>query len=432
MKVKISLLFALLMASAVMGSGVGYSKLYLFHIVLVGIFLSCLLVVGGGSKLSSFKITNEKSLWIFYLMFIWYAFSTLWSINPLYSVQYLFYIFIGFAIVLLMNFYIVDLHKFLDVFGVLKFFFVLALLIALLEAFTPFRLPTSPYSDYAVIFGRKGTDFIEFESEVQALIRTAPTSFWGNPNNMAVAMVLMLPFFLLCNRHVYKYAGVLAIFIVIVMAGSRGVFISFVFCLFAYLIIKNSLNIFFIFFIASASVIFAPSLIDSLKNSDNHRISEIAGTGEVLYTYLFQNDDSSGSIGVRQQLISNGMEALWESNGLGVGGGGSLEVQERLGGVGGKEVGSMHNFWVEILVDAGVLFFVLFMTWYFVIIWKLYKIYKKTKEIIYRYQAGALCIAMLIFLIAAVSASSVIYFFPMWLMFGMSTSLIRIYSAQRL
>jgi O-antigen ligase len=125
------------------------------------------------------------------------------------------------------------------------------------------------------------------------------------------------------------------------------------------------------------------------------------------------------------------MDALWASNGLGIGGGGSLEVQEKFGGVGGK-VASMHNFWIEILVDAGVLFFVLFMTWYFVIIWKLYKIYKKAKDLIYRYHAGVVCFGMLIFLIAAVSASSVIYFFPMWLMFGMSTSLIRIYRTQRL
>jgi teichuronic acid biosynthesis protein TuaE len=431
MKIKISFLFALLMASAVMGSSVGYSKLYLFHIVLVGILLSCLLVFGWRGELKSFKTTNEKSLWIFNLMFLWYAFSILWSINPAYSFQYLFYIFIGLAIVLLMNFYIVNLNKFLDVFRVLKFFFVLALLIALLEAFTPFRLPTSPYSDYAVFFGRKGTDFIEFESEVQALIKTTPTSFWGNPNNMGVAMVLMLPFFLLSNRPLYKYTGVFAIFIVIVMAGSRGVFIAFVLGLLSYLVIKNAFNIFFILLIVSAGLIFAPNLIGSLKNSDNPRVSAMAATGEILYVYLFEKSDSLGSVGARQQLISNGIDALWTSNGLGVGGGGSLEVQERLGGVGGK-VASMHNFWVEVLVDAGVLFFALFMTWYFVIIWKLYKIYKKSKEFIYRYHAGALCVAMLIFLIAAVSASSVIYFFPMWLMFGMSTSLIRIYRTQRL
>jgi teichuronic acid biosynthesis protein TuaE len=360
MVIKTSNLFALLMASAVMGSGVGYSKLYLFHVVLIVLFLWCLLVPEGRSQVESFKITDEKYLWIFYLMFFWYAFSILWSINIYYSYQYIFYICIGFAVVLLMNFYIDDVEKFLEIFNVLKFSFIVALIIALIEAFSPFRLPTSPYSEYAVIFGRESIEFNDFESEVQALIRTAPTSFWGNPNNMAVAMVLMLPYFLLINRPIYKYAGGLAILIIIIMAGSRGVFIAFILGVLTYLMIKNKFNILLILLIGSQIVIFGPNLNDTFKNSDNQRISDIAGTSEVLYNYLFQKDDGNDSIGVRQQLISNGMDALWESNGLGVGGGGSLEVQERLGRIDG-EVSSMHNFWVEILVDAGVLFFLLFV-----------------------------------------------------------------------
>jgi teichuronic acid biosynthesis protein TuaE len=330
-----------------------------------------------------------------------------------------------------MNFYITDIHKFLDVFRVLKYSFLLALFIAALEAFTPFRLPTSPYSVYAEFFGRNSVDLVDFENHVQALLRSAPTSFWGNPNTMAVAIVLMLPFFFLTSCVTYRISGVCSILIVVAMAGSRGALIAFIFGLVAYLFIKNAYNILSLFLTVSAIVFFLPNLIDPLKESSSHRISEMARTGEALYIYLLDEDANLGSLGVRQQLISNGMNALWLTNGVGVGGGGSVEIQERLGGVGYKKVSSMHNFWIEVLVDAGIVFFALFMLWYVTVTWRLYRIYKITKDFIYKYHAGALCIAMVIFLIAAVSASSVIYFLPMWLMFGMSTSLIRVYRSQR-
>lgn len=58
--------------------------------------------------------------------------------------------------------------------------------------------------------------------------------------------------------------------------------------------------------------------------------------------YLFEERTSTDSIGVRQTLIRNGLEALKKSHHIGVGGGGSVAVQENIGGVAGKTF-SMHN-----------------------------------------------------------------------------------------
>ena len=128
-------------------------------------------------------------------------------------------------------------------------------------------------------------------------------------------------------------------------------------------------------------------------------------------------------------MIQNGLDALWDSGGLGVGGGASVAVQEKLGGVAGK-LTSMHNFWVEILVDAGVFFFILFMSWYLALCLRLYRIYSHSKEYFFRYHSGALFISMMLFLVAAVSASTVIYLLPMWLMFGLALALISIYKSE--
>ena len=87
----------------------------------------------------------------------------------------------------------------------------------------------------------------------------------------------------------------------------------------------------------------------------------------------------------------------------------------------------MHNFWVEILVDGGVLFFLVFMAWYVFIIFKLYTIGIHTKHNKYKYYSQSLFLSMVSFLPGAISASSVIYELPMWILFGFSIANINNY-----
>ena len=431
MTLKLSSLLLFLFATAVLGSGIGYSKLYLFHIALVLFAISFVYYISMHDKQMTLRWPKNGFIYFLYFMFSYYALSILWSIEPLYTLRYLFYLLVGTSIVFLMNAYINDRQKYVSVFKVLSIFFIIAIIIALLEAFTSFRLPTSPFSDYATLFGRKATDYMGFESTVQALIKSVPTSFWGNPNNLAVAMVLILPFFLMHKKMLVKVVGAFAILIIIAMAGSRGAFLAFVFGLGLYFFIKGLHYWLPMLVVVFVGVLLFANNIESLKNSDNKRIAELAWTGDVLYTYLFEKEESMNSIGSRQLLIQNGLDALWDSGGLGVGGGASQAVQEQLGGIAGK-LASMHNFWIEVLVDAGVVFFIFFMTWYVMLTYKLYRVYKKTKDRFYRYHSGALFISMMAFLVAAVSASSVIYLLPMWLMFGSSIALISLYKKERL
>lgn len=431
MTLKLSSLLLFLFATAVLGSGIGYSKLYLFHIALVLFTISFFYYISIHGKQLTLRWPKSRFIYFFYFMFSYYALSILWSIEPLYTLRYLFYLLVGISIVFLMNAYIGDRQKYLSVFKVLSIFFILAIVIALFEVFTSFRLPTSPYSDYAALFGRKGADFLEFESSVQSLIKSAPTSFWGNPNNFAVVMVLILPFFLMHKKTLVRVIGAFTILIVIVMAGSRGGFLAFLFGIGLYFFIRG-LHYWLpmILAIIVGLLLFANN-IEVLKNSDHHRVAQMAWAFDAAYLYLFDKEESLNSIGSRQLLIQNGLNALWDSGGLGVGGGASQAVQEQLGGEAGK-LGSMHNFWIEVLVDAGVAFFIFFMTWYLLLTYRLYRVYKKSRDRFYRYHGGALFISMMAFLLAAVSASSVIYLLPMWLMFGFAIALISLYKKERL
>lgn len=428
MSLSLHRIFLLLMASAVMGSGVGYSKVYLYHLI-----FSCFLFIWTFHSIRNRQRTLywPKNNFIYFLVFffLWYVLSIFWSLDTLYAVTYIYYLFIGVSLVFLICAYTNSRERYIAVFKTLAIVSIIALILGLLESFTSFRLPTSPYSDYATLFGRKGTDFSEFESDIQALIKSAPTAFWGNPNNLAVAMVLLVPFFLMQNKKIFKLIGIFSVLLIILMTGSRGTFISFLLGLFVYIFLRGVKFWAPLFITGIFFSIFVFNNIDVLKSSDNKRISELASTGEILATYLFESSISEGSIGSRQQLIKNGLDALEKTGGWGVGGGGSIAVQEQIGGVAGKLL-SMHNFWIEVLVEAGVLVFGFFMIWYISLALKLLKIYKSTKNSFYRYQSGSLFLAFAIFAIAAVSASSVIYFFPMWIMFGLSIALISIHKKE--
>jgi len=169
------------------------------------------------------------------------------------------------------------------------------------------------------------------------------------------------------------------------------------------------------------------SSTESLKTSENAKVREIASSFDVLMLYLDESTDSADSIGVRQQLIINGLVALKSSNYLGVGGGGSMAVQEAYGDIQGYNLTSMHNFWIEMLVEGGVFFTFIFFLWYLYIVTKLYLIGISTEHIKLKYYSQALFLSMVAFLPGAVSASSVIYVFPMWIMFGFAIATINNY-----
>jgi len=408
--------------SIVLGSGVGYGHLYLFHIALMILFLSWLFFSFYGR---SACIVKPRSCYFYFFvcMICWYSLSLVWSIAPLYTLRYLVYIALGFSVVFVVTVWSKNEERYQSIFNIIKWVFILEICIALLESFTPFRMPTSPYSEFAYVFNRKGTDFDIFSDDVISLIKSAPTGFLGNPNNLAVVMVTILPFFLFDKRLMVKLLGLSAILVIVVSTGSRGAFIALLFGVIVYFFVKN--KFFFIAISVFAILVFSTlsMSIEPLKNSGNKRIAEMAYAGDVLLAFLMDSDDSGGSISVRKQLILNGLNALKQTNGLGVGGGGSQAVQERLGGVNGK-ITSMHNFWIEILVDAGVLFFLFFVIWYVLISLELYFIYKRTKNVFYRYHSGALLVSFATFSVGCISASSTIYLLPMWLMFGLAIALI--------
>ena len=146
-------------------------------------------------------------------------------------------------------------------------------------------------------------------------------------------------------------------------------------------------------------------------------------TIEALNLYLKGEIDIGGSIKWRRELIDNGLNAFYSSYGLGLGAGGTVANQEIMGPVDGRFT-SMHNFWIELLVEGGVFVAIIISFWVSSLIYKLFIISRRSTDYNIKYYSQSLFLSITTFIPAAISASSTIYFFPMWIMFGFAISVI--------
>lgn len=413
------------LVSAVIGVSISYSKIYLFHISYLSLFIYLLINIKK-YQIKNTIIANYKYLLFFVFFLLWYSISILWTISPtMYAFKYLVYIVLGLSIVSVLVIFIDSKDKLNIVFKSLGFIFIVEIILSLLETLPNFRLPISPHSSIVEYFGREGNNIIT--------MFTVPTGFNWNHNDFSVVMVLILPFFLFHKNIIIKLLFTLCISYLVFKTGSRGGLLSLLFILGLYFITNKKR-----FFIMLITLIIVSFTIfqSSYKNKVITKISALYGT---MNTFLVDTKSATGSILIRQRLIINGLDALKESQYLGVGIGGNIEVQKRLGGV-YKNLGendfehisrretpiySMHSFLIEILVDAGLVFFTIFMAWYFYIIYTLYKMTKINDESL-QYFAKASIFSMFAFVLGSVTPSSMIYMLPMWILFGFALSVIKV------
>jgi teichuronic acid biosynthesis protein TuaE len=337
--------------------------------------------------------------------------------------MYLFYLLCGISIVLVIIYHAVTLENLNRIFKVLAIMFVIEIILSLLETFNILRLPISPYSSWVKYFGRESALNSELPVKVQKIFSETPTGFQWNQNNLAIVMNILLPFFLFAKSVRIKVLGVITIFIVVYATDSRGNLVTFFFIIAIYLGTLNKYRFFYRFF-AVLLIIFS---ITIGFNFSKLKSNQIVDSFKSINTFLNTRVIEKNSLGQRQRYIYNGLVALKNSHGLGVGAGNSGNAEYHKDVVGNSPRISMHNFWIEVLVDSGVIFALLFYSWYIYITLSLYRIYRRSlPDSVIRYYSIASALSLLGFVIGSVSGSSVIYDFPMWILFGFSIAVINI------
>ncbi|HAW50938.1 MAG TPA: hypothetical protein DCX54_01225, partial [Flavobacteriales bacterium] len=174
-------LYYAFLLSAAIGCGISYSKVYLFHLLLVA---TAMYITYENRRILVFPILESKFHRFFFAFVSWYTLSLLWSSDPLDSVKYVLIVYMCSFLSLFIIYYgrlegVV--HK---MFKLFSFIFILEIIFSLLEIFTDFRLPISPYSDILSYFGREfhlSEKYTPYQIEI---LKNSATGFEWNMNNL--------------------------------------------------------------------------------------------------------------------------------------------------------------------------------------------------------------------------------------------------------
>jgi teichuronic acid biosynthesis protein TuaE len=442
-------LFYLMIAFALLGPTLGVPvtegfNLTFFRIVFV-------LLVGG----IIMRLAMQKSLETYYMYPVrWYAafflfwfvyglISLTWAVSLGDGIRYLFFLGMMMPLALSFPFFIHSEPNFWKTQRVLFWVFAVIIYFAVIESITLIHLPSSRAF---------GTD--------QATV----TSVFTNQNDLATCITLGLPFlatalFMLDLSRKHKIlvycTGVLALY-ALLATGSRS-------------------NTFFALPLAALVLIFLiPQVIDRKKLTGKNIAKGIAA---VLAALLIANtlsaaflseearqqartklastlgflldinrgswsvedgdkDVVSGETGqsatVRKYLILNGLKFLQKSHYMGVGPGNIEPLMKNAPKV--NKV-NMHNWWAEVLVNFGVIIFVLYMSLYFWMLWRLFKLarLKNSSGIspVIRWGAASCLAALTGYFFGGMAPSTAIHFTPMWICYGIGLAVIALGENQK-
>jgi teichuronic acid biosynthesis protein TuaE len=442
-----------------------YKSVYAFHIVLIINILwwAAYAVKERRDFVNLIRSAIQPTKTIAYLSVFWlaapfwFAFEMLYCESKMAALQHLIILSFGASLVGLSILNLKTLDDFKQIFRLTAIVGGLNIAIGLAESAGIFRYPIGSLSRINSVFGYKDefwngltTAFhgslispspsLNYEATLAGAytrISTIPTGWQWNPNDYALFLLLLFPFFIFTKNKIAHIIGIFSIFLLTVMAGGRLVFIGLVVATLAAAV--------------SYSLSKAPSLTKAIRpmllpvllslfiatNGFTLAGKYFWQSNEMAFLYkkempqkstnLLSQKIATNSINVRKSLTIAGFSTLKKQYGIGVGGGNMAVLLQQKGGIGASHITKLHNFWLELLVEGGVLFAMAFGLWFAFLLKFLYKIIQKntTKSTMY-YYAISTFIALIGLIIGGIAPSSLLYYLPMYALFGWSLALVRL------
>lgn len=418
-------------ASSFLGLGISFGPVYLSHVLLAGTLavLVAELFRRRGKLVLPKPATN---LHLFLAVMVgWYLFTALWSPNKLASLRYVFYLAYGSCITLAVVAYARTGRRLLGTVNVLLVLLGVEMAIALLEAFTPFRYPISPQSPLAVFFGREMLlQPWALSQRTLEVVTSYPTGFRWNPNNLATVLNLFMPFLLMRREYWLKLAGSLAVLIVVVMTSSKINLMAWLLVVILYAVFfsrRRGLYAAMLALGSALSLLSAPLAAEALAGRIPQSLNEALHTWEYVGRFFSEERYVGDSVTLRRRYLENGLAAIAASHGLGVGAGCAGEEAFQPGAVDpGAVRASLHNYWLEMAVDGGLVFAGIFWAWYAVLIKRLLRLRARSGEPTLSYLASASALSLIGLIVAAVGASSMVYEPALWLVYGISIAAVNL------
>ncbi|HVG99836.1 MAG TPA: O-antigen ligase family protein [Miltoncostaeaceae bacterium] len=298
--------------------------------------------------------------------------------------------------------------------------FVLACLIAVAEVVTGLHLPTFRQ-------GREGRT---------GLIGVG--SLFGNQNNFATYLSLSLPYLLVLPvvfrdvrlRMVGYIGGGVALLFILATGSKSGLVAAGLVILGLLVLIGTDRRARGRLVVAAgvaalAVLLVVPALLGvGPVELDQRTITKLdfGILGQQLET-------QEGSGGVRSSLLDDGLGLVAETDGLGVGAGNAETHVRSLADFPG--VANLHNWWLEVLVNGGIVGFALSLLFYLTLLRRQVRTARRSRDPFVRYLALSGALALIGWILGSIGPSTAIHFAPMWIVFGLSMGALVLWQRER-
>ena len=252
------------------------------------------------------------------------------------------------------------------------------------------------------------------------------TSLFGNQNNFATYLSLTLPYFL-CLPIVFRDARLIALGAVggavtlaaLLFTGSRSNLIATFLVLGCLVLVlatdrrRRGRAVGGITVAVLAVLLVAPSL----GGGGLIPLPERIVTKFDISILSQQQKAGLGSGAVRASVLDEGLALVADSGGLGVGAGNAETRVRSLANFTGVE--NLHNWWLEVLVNLGVVGFALYLGFYLTLLRGQLRAARRTDDAFVRWLGLAGGLSLVGFVVGSLGPASVIHFAPMWITFGL-------------
>jgi len=418
--------FLLLLPAAVLGSVAAWPEmrtLSAFRILYVALGLGTAAWVLGHRRL---PLRTHVTPLILFLAFwtLWTLVSLIWAVDKVSGIKYAIFLIMMASLTAGTVFAVNNVKTLRVALLLLLLVFAAALGIALLEIITDFRLPTS------MLVGKP------------ARYQWAATSVFHNQNDFATYIALWLPFLLavpfVARRAYVALPAVVCAFIsalCLLYTGSRTNLLGLALMALAMLVVlalrkgTSSRSWQWILGIALLLAVASFLLLGTRGELPLMRFPWLGVQHWRFDTLDTEMDEGSGSGGTRIKLIEGGVQVSLDSHLLGVGPGNAEYHLRQIPGL--EKVYNLHNWWLEVLVNGGVLVFAGYLAFYATLLWSLFRVARSTQDGLLALTATALFAALLGYVLGSLSPSSAIHFTPMWIHFGLSLAVINLHRSRQ-
>ena len=352
--------------------------------------------------------------------FLWSALSIGWADDPLSALRWTLFLGMMGGLAIGLALAVRTKRRAVILLVVLLITFALAFLIAMAELVAGIRLPTS-----ALLNKNPQTSF-------------GATSLFGNQNNFATYLTLTLPWFLALpvvfrdvRLRALGLAGAAAALAALLYTGSKANLIATGLILLGLLVVlaldRQGRGRLLVGLAVTAAVVLF--VVPSVLGGGLIKLPTRAVQKFDFGILSEQVADQTGSGAVRSSLLSDGLDLVWSTDGLGVGAGNAETHVRSLASFPG--VANLHDWWLEVLVNGGLVGFALYVGLYVTLLRGQLRAARRARAPLIRYMGLAGGLALVGFVAGSLGPSTAIHFAPMWITFGLAMVTLVLFGRER-